>query len=184
MMVRPIPAPACLLAVVLAAFAARGAPLAAQVRPGESGGSEQVRARLEASVTALAPGSPFLVALDLEVGRGWYIYGPEPGDAGLPTTLLFRLPRGFRVASVRWPDAQMRVLAGGTAHVYTGRVRVIAEVVPPHDAHGRAVVAADAEWAACADVCLPQRVSLALALPVRAEPRANRRWPGRPLPVR
>ena len=65
--------------------------------------SPEVTASLVAGGAWLRPGAPLPVAVRLQVAPGWYVYWRQPGEAGLPTTVEWRLPRGFAAAPLAFP---------------------------------------------------------------------------------
>ena len=55
-------------------------------------GKTLVKASLLADTTAIVPGKPFEVGVLLEMEPSWHTYWEYPGDAGLPTSISWRLP--------------------------------------------------------------------------------------------
>ena len=43
----------------------------------------------------VSPGQSFNVGLFLKMDHGWHTYAKDPGDSGLPTTIEWKLPKGF-----------------------------------------------------------------------------------------
>lgn len=139
----------------------------------------QVEAALVPEALSVRPGTPLRVALRLSVAPGWHVYWKNPGESGLPTTVRWELPAGFRAGSLWWPYPEREELSSVVAHVYRGEVLLLAELHPsPHLAPRRRVeVAARVGWGVCREVCIPQEVRLSLSLPVdKRAPRLNPRW--------
>jgi DsbC/DsbD-like thiol-disulfide interchange protein len=96
-------------------------------------------------------------ALILQVPRGWRLYAPDPGEAGLPLRLdwLLEGPRGTeRTAPVAadYPDPDVGTSGGLLVRSYTGTVRV--SLTPPRGALQPDAVRVG--WALCrADLCVP-----------------------------
>jgi DsbC/DsbD-like thiol-disulfide interchange protein len=97
--------------VAVALLIASKAPARAQQPDDE----EPVFARLVASAVN---DTTYRLAVTLRVAPGWYIYGPEPGKAGLPTRVVWSVPVQDRVGHVDWP---VPIRAGGIGR---GLVRV------------------------------------------------------------
>ena len=55
-----------------------------------------VKADLIADATAITPGKGFTVGLRLRMAPHWHTYWQYSGDAGLPTTIAWQLPDGFK----------------------------------------------------------------------------------------
>jgi thiol:disulfide interchange protein/DsbC/DsbD-like thiol-disulfide interchange protein len=114
-------------------------------------------ASLATSVTGIAPGETFTVALDIEMEEGWHTYWMNPGDSGEPLTIEWDLPNGFTAGAIQWPfphryDAQVL-----TSYAYSDRVLLPVEMHAPDDLPvGETVtLTGEAEWLICAEVCLP-----------------------------
>ena len=130
----------------------------------------QVTATLLSYGSWIQPGSPLAVAVRLEVAAGWYVYWHQPGEAGLPTTVTWRLPRGFRAGGLRFPVPERYVVAGLTTHVHHDDLVLLDTMAAPRDVRGRQTVRATVRYGVCRDVCIPQTVELSLTLPVRDRP--------------
>jgi len=128
-----------------------------------------VEAELVAEPTGIAPGKPFTVALRLRHDPHWHSYWIAPGT-GLPTTLTWTLPEGFKASEIQWPTPQVVQDSAGkiTGNGYVGEVGLLVEITPPAALAPGSVVklAATAEWLMCQDVCMPGEAKLDLTLPV------------------
>ena len=143
--------------LILSAFQARGIE-----------GEPSVSAKLLASKTAVVPGRPFEIGVLFEMAPGWHIYGEHSGDAGLPTKIVWSLPKGFQNGPIQWPTPDLMVDPGGIrTWGYSGKVLLITTVVPPADlpAGWTAALRARASWLACKDMCVPGSAELELSLP-------------------
>src|SRR5215471_2168251 len=75
------------------------APVSAAETP-----SPLVRAELLSETASIRPGETFWVALRQEITPGWHTYwGVNPGDAGEPTRIEWRLPAGVTAGEIAWP---------------------------------------------------------------------------------
>lgn len=115
---------------------------------------ERCAATLRAEVETVAPAKPFWVALQLEVEPEWHIYWTNPGEAGLPTELKWRLPPGYRVGEVRWPSPHRFDAGGVVSYGYEGITVVLARIVPPPTLFGReSAIGVDVEYMVCKENC-------------------------------
>jgi thiol:disulfide interchange protein DsbD len=144
---------------LLLATAVCAAPTDAPAKPG------RVEATLIAEPAAIVPGKPFRVALRLRHDAHWHTYWRNPGDAGLPTTLAWTLPAGFRAGEIEWPYPE-RLQRGPLASFgYTGEVLLTVPIYPPRTLPATTTLQAVARWLECDDNCIPQQAALALTLP-------------------
>lgn len=129
-----------------------------------------VKAELVAETESIAPGATFWVDLHLEIKPGWHTYWRNPGDAGLPTTIEWRLPPGFAAGDIRWPVPRHFVQGDAGNYGYTGAADLLVPITAPRDlaAGQAATLSAEASWLACADICIPGSAALSLNLPVAA----------------
>ncbi|PWU06246.1 MAG: thiol:disulfide interchange protein [Verrucomicrobia bacterium] len=148
----------CLLSCILC-----GRALAQQ---SERGGA--VEATLVADTSAIVPGKPFRIGLYLRMLPGWHTYWQYPGDVGLPTTIKWDLPSGFRIGPFQWPIPKRITLAGDIVdYGYDGETLLIAEVQPPIEIHtNKIVLQGKANWLVCAKLCVPGEANVSLTLPV------------------
>src|SRR6516164_11376637 len=131
-----------------------------------------VNAELVTETASLASASTLWVDLHLRIKPGWHVYWRNPGDSGLPTTIDWRLPSGFSAGSIHWPMPERFVQSGIGNYGYAGSADLLVPItVPKEVAIGdTAVLAAEASWLACAEICIPGGASLSLSLPVAAGP--------------
>ncbi len=111
--------------------------------------------------------------LRLEMEGGWHTYWKNPGDAGLPPKVNWRLPEGFVAGPIQWP-VPLRIDAPAIDELrLRGRGAAADRAARPPPAWSPAtevVLAGRADWVECKDVCIPGRAEVELRLPVKAEP--------------
>lgn len=165
-----------LAVAALVALAAAGSRFAVAEAATPSG--SHVAAQLVAEQTALVPGTTATVALRLAIEPGWHTYWRNPGESGLPTTLAWKLPSGYRAGDIEWPAP--RALKAGPLVNY-GYENVVLHLVPIAVAAGAkpgttAMLAARADWLVCRETCIPEGADLSLALPVAASAQPDPKW--------
>lgn len=79
--------------LLLALLLASGAALAQE-------GPPKVHARLVAEDKAIAPGGTITIALEEKIAPGWHTYWKNPGDAGAPTDIQWKLPAGWKAGAI------------------------------------------------------------------------------------
>ncbi|WP_152426847.1 protein-disulfide reductase DsbD family protein [Paramagnetospirillum caucaseum] len=130
--------------------------------------SESGKVRLISATTGIGEkgageAGPLRLGLHFKLEPGWKIYWRTPGDAGYPPKLDWTGSANLDNPLPRWPAPHRFVLAGLQNYGYMD------EVILPLDA-----TAADAsrpvaarlsvDFLACAQICVPQKVDLALDL--------------------
>ena len=131
---------------------------------------QPVAATLIVEHASVQPGGRTRLGVLFELEEGWHIYGRDPGDAGLPTTIAWKVPRGVTMSPLVWPPAQ-EFIDPGDIHTfgYNGTVLIASPLTASITTPLRPIpVAAEVRWLACKDICLPGSAHLTLSLPVAA----------------
>jgi len=130
---------------------------------------QPVTASLWSEFDGIAPGRPLTVGLHLEHAPGWHTYWLVPGDAGLPTSVTWRLPAGVRAGPMQWPVPSRLPTGPLVDYGYQDdtllltRLQTAKGLSPGRELH----IEARAQWLMCRDVCIPGSQDLELTLPVR-----------------
>ena len=127
-------------------------------------------ASLVSETNGFVPGQPLRLGLRLKLAPGWHSYWSNPGDAGEAPSLSVHAT-GAAVGTagpINWP-APLRLPDGPLmSYGYTGDfvLPVTFRPDPSRPGAGRSLhLSADAEWLACANVCVPEHGSFQLDLP-------------------
>ncbi|MCW5940801.1 MAG: hypothetical protein KIS66_01125 [Fimbriimonadaceae bacterium] len=125
------------------------------------GADEATTARLLTAGPTLAPGTPLAVGVEIAPPNGWHTYWKNPGDSGLPTTVEWVLPKGWKATALEWPTPIAFEADGIVGFGYEGKVVLLASVVPPPNAKpGEYPLRAEVTWLACKDGCYPGKATL------------------------
>jgi DsbC/DsbD-like thiol-disulfide interchange protein len=154
------------LRLAIGAFLCIASPsISAAASPGESAWvtSADSKARL-VSGTPDIDGKPTLIAgVQLRMNPGWKTYWRNPGDSGVPPSFDFRGSKNLKQAVLLYPAPHRIADANGTAIGYDDEVIFPVKITPERD--GEPVeLKLDFEYGLCKDLCIPNEVSLALAL--------------------
>ncbi|WP_246450312.1 protein-disulfide reductase DsbD family protein [Sphingomonas rhizophila] len=116
---------------------------------------------------AVAPGQTVDLAILMRTKPGWHGYWANPGDAGLPMSVEWQLPPGWKAGPLRYPVPTRLLVAGLINYVYEKDYAVLVRLTAPAGASGTAPIAARMNWLACTDkVCVPERGNVSLVVPV------------------
>ena len=127
-----------------------------------------VRVRLVAEDSAVAPGGTVAVALAQDIRPGWHTYWINPGDAGAATEMKWNLPPGWSATPIQWPTPKRLPVGPLMDYGYEGRPWLLQQLkVPDNVKPGDTVVLKVAvDWLACKDVCVPEDAVLNLPLKI------------------
>ncbi|MEP7043013.1 MAG: protein-disulfide reductase DsbD domain-containing protein [Dokdonella sp.] len=148
--------------------------LAAKSAPGDP-----IDVQLIAEHTELVPGQSQQFGLLLRHQPHWHTYWINPGDSGLPTTLEWILPPGYKADEVDWPTPRRFEVGGLYNFGYDGETLLPVAITLPADAAvgSTAHIALVTKWLVCREECIPGKASLAIDLPVvRVAAKPDPRW--------
>lgn len=161
----------CALGRAVPSLAAQGLPLLdALPAPQER---DPVAASLAFDVSEISPGSASTATLSLEHEPGWHTYGPDPGEAGLSTTIEWNLPQGLSAGPIRWPAAKEFDDRGVKSRGFDGTALLRVEIQADKSIRPGTMVSigAKASWLACKESCIPGEASFEYSIPAgKAKP--------------
>jgi thiol:disulfide interchange protein DsbD len=130
-------------------------------------------------VSAIRPGVPFAVALHIQHQEGFHTYWKAPGIVGVPTSIEWKLPKGFQAGPIQWPAPSLVEMATHPAHGFHREVLLLVEITPPKKVLAESVVlTGDLTWMACSNTCHPGFAARSISLPINrtAKTKANAKW--------
>ncbi len=136
------------------------------------GGSSHVRVELIQEEETIQASRPFWVALRLNLEDNWHVYWKNPGDAGIPLKVEWKLPDGFEAGPLQWPFPEKFTVADMVGFGYNGEVILLSQVTPPAHMNPQAKMdmQAQVKWLVCSSLtCQPGSATATLPLMVSAE---------------
>lgn len=135
------------------------------------GGAKTVaptKATLVSEVSAIAPGKPFTVALQLAHPDGWHSYYRNSGGLEKPPVITWTLPEGFTAGPIQWPVPEVKDGVFGKSFVYSGSPTFLVEITPPATLKSGDSITlnATATWQICQQTCRDESAKFSLSLPV------------------
>lgn len=129
--------------------------------------TKHIDAEIVAQQTAVQTGKPLRIAVRLRMDSAWHIYWKNPGDAGLATTVDWKLPEGFTISNLEWPQPHLFGDPPEVCYGYDGEVLLMATLTPPAIITAPTItIGAGITLLACQDVCIPGKGELELTIPV------------------
>lgn len=134
--------------------------------------SSHVKLELIQEEETIQPGHPFWVALRLNLENDWHVYWKNPGDAGIPLKIEWKLPEGFEAASLQWPFPEKFTVADMVGFGYKGEVFLLSQLIPPAQLNPSAKleIQAQVRWLVCSSLtCQPGSAITSLPLKISLE---------------
>lgn len=126
-----------------------------------------VEVQLVTEHLSIAPGKPLWIGLSMKHDPGWHTYWKNPGDAGLPTTIQWTLPPGFRAGEIEWPHPQRIPVKQLASYGYGDQILLpLLLFVPRQFTEKQVTLTARADWLVCKESCVPEGADLQITLPV------------------
>jgi len=126
-----------------------------------------VRGELVPSVTQVAAGETFKVIFAQDIDPGWHTYWLNPGDSGAPPSIRWQVPDGVEVSDFAYPYPERIPYGPLMNYGYHDEVRLPFDVtIPESFADGELTLEGSGQVLVCADICIPQKVTLSLAVPI------------------
>ncbi len=122
------------------------------------GGPAHVQVKLVQEEETIQPGRPFWVAIHLNIEDDWHVYWKNPGDAGMPLKIEWKLPPGFEAGPLQWPFPEKFTVADMVGFGYEGEVVLLSLLSPPANLPSNQPIQLDAQvkWLVCSALtCQP-----------------------------
>ena len=144
-----------------------------------SGAATETRAHVTQYTTStiyvdrdgLVPGETTWVAIEQKLKPKWHVFWKNPGDAGLPLALEWRLPDGFVAGEILHPTPEVAPIGPFANFVHNNAPIFLTSIPAPKDLPlGEEIpIVVDASWQVCEEVCVPEEARFEFALPVAIE---------------
>lgn len=134
-------------------------------------GEVHVKTTIVPESKTIKPGKEFLLGVSFEIDPQWHIYYKEAGEAGMPTSIEWKLPPGFTHGELLWQTPHKFIDSGITTYGYKDKTLIAVKVTPPADLPtGKPVkIEADIKWLSCKEICLPGKGTATIDLAVSAD---------------
>lgn len=146
--------------------AALDVPAGAFAQGAFDNGEARVETRLIVDREEVELGEEIRVGVLFELEPEWHVYGEEPGDAGLPTSILW-YSEGADVQITSWPATEEFIDPSGRIRTNGYSERVVFEsdaTVVQTD--GALELSVDVDYLACKIQCLPGTAKLRRSVPI------------------
>ncbi len=125
-----------------------------------------VRATLLSDTYSVNAGEDIKTQILLDTPQGWHTYYKEPGDAGLPTKLEWKLPDGFSAGEIQWPSPEKFSEGKLTTYGYSGQTLLPITLKAPDKLDDKSYnFSVRVQWLVCSQICIPEEQTVNLELP-------------------
>jgi len=111
----------------------------------------------------------YLGGVEIVLEPGWYTYWRNPGEAGIPPSFDFSGSENVAEVEVLYPAPERHDDGTSVSLVYNDEV-VFPLLVTPIEAGRPVLLAVQASFGVCSEVCIPTGASVSVSAPHDAEP--------------
>lgn len=143
-----------------------------EASPFMNSGPAHVKVVLMQEEETIQPGRPFWVALRLNLEDDWHVYWKNPGDAGIPLKVEWKLPEGFEAGPLQWPFPEKFTMADMVGFGYQEEVILLSQLTPPAKINPQTKLDLEAQvkWLVCSALtCQPGSAAVTLPIKLSAE---------------
>jgi thiol:disulfide interchange protein DsbD len=160
-----------LLAGLALAIALPVLPAAAQT----TASSDHATGTLLFERSAAVPGDGFVGALKLDLAEGWHVYWINGGDSGLPPNATWANSPAVTAGAFRFPPPHAIPLDPLMSYAYEDELVLLFDVKVAADAKvgGALTIGGVFDYLICADVCIPETITLSTSIPVASSPASD-----------
>lgn len=139
--------------------------------------TDQLRAELIAyAPNGVVAGETFWLGLKMTHSPHWHTYWKNPGDSGLPTQMIWRMPSYLAEQRLLWPTPKKIYVSNITNYGYEGEILLVTPVRVLPTAHFDTPdieIGLHADWLICQQECVPQQGEFSLRLPTKSATALN-----------
>jgi DsbC/DsbD-like thiol-disulfide interchange protein len=134
-------------------------------------GGRRAELRLLAEMRAVPASGTSWVGLHVALRPGWHTYWTNPGDSGESVRITWKLPSGMVPGDIVWPAPHRFANPPFMDFGYEGEVLLLIPITTADLARTASVsLEADVRLLVCKDVCVPERSTVTITLPVSQMP--------------
>ncbi|MBS4165196.1 Uncharacterized protein NEOC65_000245 [Neochlamydia sp. AcF65] len=137
------------------------------IEPPANDSSLPIKAYVHSETINFRAAEPFWIKVSLTIAPSWNIYWKNPGDTGMPVSIIWELPPGFKADELQWPYPQRFESPSFIGFGYENEVHFLCRIFPPeHLSHSEIYkFKATIKYLACSDsACLPGETNVQMNL--------------------
>ncbi|MES2308872.1 MAG: thioredoxin family protein [Verrucomicrobiota bacterium] len=128
--------------------------------------SARTKVTMLSSVERFEAGKPFKVGIRLQMPVGWHTYWVNPGDSGIPTEVIWKLPDGFSASALEWPIPERIEALPLVTLGYENEVVLFSVITPSASVKkgSKVAIVAEVRWLECKETCIPGKATVSMDL--------------------
>ncbi|MBS0654371.1 MAG: thioredoxin family protein [Verrucomicrobia bacterium] len=122
-----------------------------------SSNEEIVAVKMIPENLTITPGKPLWVCFQFDIAPEWHLYAKNSGDIGLPPSIQWTLPEGFRAGDIVWPEASKITIDKTAFFGYSHSLQLLVPIFPPDRLQegSTTTLQAKVDWLGCSTICVP-----------------------------
>lgn len=110
-------------------------------------------------------GDIITIATEIILAPNWHVYWRNPGDSGLPVTINWNAPEGFKFSKIEWPTPDKisyEILAN---YGYYKKVTLLQKlIIPKSYTENQFKIDASIDMLVCNEICIPEASQASITL--------------------
>lgn len=131
--------------------------------------TDKVSVSVISSLEAINPHQNIEFLIRFKMNGGWHIFAQNPGEIGMPTKIMWELPRGYKVLEESWSKDETFETDGIVQYGYGDTAYYKTTIAPNPEVLRKAPIELKIKWLACLDECVPEEASFKFNLPLREQ---------------
>jgi thiol:disulfide interchange protein len=139
---------------------------------------EPLSFRLDIDQKEVVVGDTLLISIEINIASEWHLYAEKEGVVGIPLSVSWRVPKGFTISQIEWPEPIKNGALGEEYYTYDNTVIGVAELfISERFSEREAVLIANVDWGICSEtLCIPGSTKLEKEIFVRIEEKSGFLW--------
>ncbi|NIP31356.1 MAG: hypothetical protein GTN59_12610, partial [Candidatus Dadabacteria bacterium] len=100
----------------------------------------------------------FKLGVLFKINPKWHIYWKNPGDSGLSTNIIIKVPEEFQMSEQLWPYPKSFKGTSGIDYGYENEVLIWTEIKTPKNINLNIPIYIEANWLSCKEICIPGKI--------------------------
>jgi len=115
--------------------------------------------------TVISSNSQITIATEITLEPDWHVYWKNPGDSGLPVSINWKAPEGFKFSEIKWATPDKISYDILVNYGYYNKVVLLQTLeIPQISVNEPIILTANISMLVCNEICIPENAEISLEL--------------------